>query len=233
MKARDIEFRIERFKPDEIDPPAWRRYRLAVDAGMTVLDCLEAIRRDLEPTLMYRHSCHHSSCGTCGCRVNGRERLACISNVHHLDTAVVTLEPLRGFRRIGDLVVDFDDFYRDIAPDWSSLRTSETDRDRPSKPDGPQRSRFEDCIECGCCVSVCPVSRSGDEFMGPAALAAANLERLKSRAREAEILNRVGRDRGEPRCRRHLVCSRVCPTGVYPARHIADLRKTRKDSAPH
>jgi len=30
---------------------------------------------------------------------------------------------------------------------------------------------------------------------------------------------------GERLCERALNCSRVCPTGVYPARHIADLRR--------
>jgi succinate dehydrogenase / fumarate reductase iron-sulfur subunit len=232
MNARHIEFRIERYKPGEIDPPAWQHYQLAVDADMTVLDCLEVIRRDQEPTLMYRHSCHHSSCGTCGCVINGRERLACISNVYDLNTAEVTLEPLRGFRRLGDLVVAFEDFFCDIPADWSHLRPSEVGVDRPANPERTQRSRLEDCIECGCCVSVCPVARERSEFMGPAALAAADRERLKTPARAAEILAHVGQERGEPGCRRHLACSRVCPTGVYPARHIADLRKCRKDSSP-
>ncbi|HHP7236162.1 MAG TPA: succinate dehydrogenase/fumarate reductase iron-sulfur subunit [Desulfobacterales bacterium] len=232
MNTRDIEFRIERYKPGQIDPPAWQHYRLSVDAEMTVLDCLELIRRDQEPTLMYRHSCHHSSCGTCGCMINGREGLACIRKVHDLNTAVVTLEPLRGFRRVGDLVVAFEEFYRDIATHWSGLRPSEGGGEPPANPEGRQRSRFEDCIECGCCVSVCPVSRKQKEFMGPAALAAANRERLKAPAMAAEILDQVGQNRGEPGCRRHLACSRVCPTGVYPARHIADLRKCRKNSPP-
>ncbi len=35
----------------------------------------------------------------------------------------------------------------------------------------------------------------------------------------------AGSKRGERLCERSVNCSRVCPNKVYPARHIADLRK--------
>lgn len=54
--------------------------------------------------------------------------------------------------------------------------------------------------------------------------------RVPDAVKSGEILALTGRDGGEPRCRRHLSCSRVCPTGVYPARHIAELRKYRQDT---
>ena len=61
--------------------------------------------------------------------------------------------------------------------------------------------------------------------MGPAALAAIRNEMLKSPSAADDLLSRAGSGRGERWCERASACSRVCPTGVYPARHIADLRR--------
>jgi len=40
-----------------------------------------------------------------------------------------------------------------------------------------------------------------------------------------ELVSLAKNNRGVTLCERALNCSRVCPTGVYPARHIADLRR--------
>jgi succinate dehydrogenase / fumarate reductase iron-sulfur subunit len=63
------------------------------------------------------------------------------------------------------------------------------------------------------------------DFMGPAALAALNREYQKTPHRQAALLALAGGERGERWCASHLKCSRVCPTAVYPARHIMDLRR--------
>ena len=258
MSTRSIEIRILRCKPGVIDPPRFESFRVAVEEGATVLDALERIRREQDPGLMYRHSCHHSSCGSCACRVDGVERLACTTRLHDLGGDTVTLEPLRGFPVLGDLVVDVRGFYADIDPAWDCLRPVDppagvSGRDPalrgsggcsqtgpyaalPSSPralaEGPipvfqQPVRFEDCIECGACVSACPVDASSPGFMGPAALAAVNAERLKHPEQEPALLALARSERGEVRCERALRCSRVCPVGVYPARHIMELRNRR------
>jgi succinate dehydrogenase / fumarate reductase iron-sulfur subunit len=64
--------------------------------------------------------------------------------------------------------------------------------------------------------------------MGPAALAAWNRELEKNPERRDEILDSVDVDRGAWSCERHLKCSAVCPTGVYPAKHIALLKRAAK-----
>jgi succinate dehydrogenase / fumarate reductase iron-sulfur subunit len=225
-KVRTVEFKISRFKPGQIDPPRFQSYMIDVNPGLTVLDCLEQIRLTQDPTLVYRHSCHHSACGTCALIINGGERLACITRVGVLEGRTVTLEPLRGFARIADLAVDMTGFYRDIQADWDLLRSAEP-------LEGAAQSgaalRLENCIECGACVSVCPAAAAHAEFMGPAALAALHNQMKKTGADERAALRaRAAAPDGEPMCERALACSRVCPTGVYPARHIADLRRLRQ-----
>jgi succinate dehydrogenase / fumarate reductase iron-sulfur subunit len=227
---KKITFHILRFKPGKIEPPEFQNFSIRADPGMTVLDGLEKIRLEQDSTLMYCHSCHHSSCGTCACRINGQEKLACFTKIHELGGDIVELEPLTGFSPMGDLVVDMKSFYKDLSKHWSYLRKAEG-RQHVQIPNGiPQFTRFENCIECGACISACPIARKNQTFLGPAVLAAMNNELKKSPEKTEELLSLAGNKRGVQLCERALNCSRVCPTGVYPARHIADMRGVLKKS---
>lgn len=187
----------------------------------TILDALETYRSQTDRTVMYRHSCHHGSCGTCSAVANGRRVLMCTTRLMDCEDEVV-LEPLSPFAVVGDLAVDPTSLYGDFPRGASYLRSSDANRDAEPPKEIAEFTRFENCIECGLCESVCPVE---DRFLGPAALAAHNREREKRPDRETEILEAVGVPHGAPRCDRALECSRVCPLGVYPAKHIAVLRR--------
>jgi succinate dehydrogenase / fumarate reductase iron-sulfur subunit len=225
MLIKKVTFRILRFKPGHIDPPRYQNFELEILPNLTVLDCLEKIRLEQANTLMYRHSCHHSSCGTCACKINGKEGLACITKVYELNGEVVTIAPLEGFICQGDLVVDMKEFFYDFSEDWTYLKEAES-RKSNMLPHGIQRfTRLENCIECGACVSACPVKPENEDFIGPAVLSAIHNELQKSSQLDKKLLSLAGKKRGVNLCESALNCSRVCPTGVYPARHIADLRK--------
>jgi succinate dehydrogenase / fumarate reductase iron-sulfur subunit len=119
-------------------------------------------------------------------------------------------------------------FYKDYGEDWNYLKKSEEVKSIDQPQGIPQFTRFENCIECGACVSACPVSSDNAAFLGPAVLAAVNNELKKSPPKAEDLLFLAGNERGEKLCERALNCSRVCPSGVYPARHIADLRRMLK-----
>ena len=225
MQTKKITFKILRYKPGHIDPPRFQEFKFEADPNTSVLDGLEKIRIEQDKTLMYRRSCHHSSCGTCACKINGTERLTCITRIQDLETDTITLTPLEGFKLLGDLVVDMKSFYDDLSEDWTYLKKIEIAEPTVLPTGSSQYTRFENCIECGACISACPVSHKNSTFIGPAVLAALNCE-LKKNAHEAKELMAVADSkRGEHLCEKALNCSRVCPTGVYPARHISDLRR--------
>jgi len=96
MSEKTIRFKVFRYKPGAIDPPRHDTFEVTVGPRTTVLDALEIIRVDDDPTLMYRHSCHHASCGTCAYKINGREALGCVTHVLELNTDEVSVEPLDG-----------------------------------------------------------------------------------------------------------------------------------------
>ncbi len=229
MESRRIQFKLFRYRPGEEGPPRFQVFDLDVGPRDTVLDALEMLRTRNDPSLLYRHSCHHSSCGTCACRVNGTERLACVTVVWDLETEEVVLEPLAGFPRLGDLVVDMRPFYEQIPPGMTYLRESEWNREASTAHGLTRYERFESCIECGSCESACPVPRTPEEFIGPAGLAATSREIEKDSSQMTGLLDVAGSENGVGRCRRALLCSRVCPTEVYPAGHIDKLRKRLKN----
>ena len=225
MTAKTVTFKILRYKPNRIDPPRYQDFSFQIESDMSVLDALEKIRLEQDDTLMYRHSCHHSSCGTCACKINGQERLTCITKISDLEEDTITLTPLEGFKPIGDLVVDVTRFYKDYSGEWTYLRRAERIKSTCLPAGISHFTRFENCIECGACISACPVTHNSNAFLGPAALAAVNNELKKSPQKSEDLLSMAGSKRGEQMCERAVNCSRVCPNKVYPARHITDLRR--------
>jgi succinate dehydrogenase / fumarate reductase, iron-sulfur subunit len=219
--------KVFRSGPDD-ERPRYDQFRVPAGPRTTVLDALLAVRRLQDPSLAVRHSCLHGSCGTCGLRVNGREVLACLTPIQPLGDPVV-VEPLAGAPVAGDLVVDMEHVHRRLEPVGRSLvRASERAGGTNGKLDtGPvleDLERFEDCIECGLCLSACPVA--GDpRFLGPAALAAA--ERVLEEPRGADpraVLGLVDDAHGAWRCHAAFECSAVCPAGVDPGEAIMRLR---------
>jgi succinate dehydrogenase / fumarate reductase iron-sulfur subunit len=223
MSRNSYTFDILRFKPGEIDPPRRQAFEITLGPQMSVLDGLEAIRLTQDDTLMYRHCCHHASCGTCACTINGTAALACTTRLAELEAATVELEPLANFTCLGDLVVDMRGFFRNFDDGWSGVKPVKTTTPDRTPHGVKQLTQLENCIECGCCVSVCPVMPEAEGFMGPAVLARLNNELAKNPDRRSILLKKAAGARGANRCRRHLACSRICPSEVYPARHIADL----------
>ena len=56
-------------------------YTLEVRPEDTVLDCLLAIKRTIDPTLAFRYSCGHGMCGSDAVSINGTPTLLCTASV--------------------------------------------------------------------------------------------------------------------------------------------------------
>jgi succinate dehydrogenase / fumarate reductase iron-sulfur subunit len=198
----------------------------------TVLDLVERIWAEQDRTLVFRHACHHASCGTCTFRVNGRERLPCITRVDEVwnGRGALTLEPLRNVPVIADLATDPETYIgRMAAIGLPYVRTVEPEV-RAScgvvDVDVGEAERFEDCLECLACVSACPVASGDPEYFGPAVLAAADRLIEEPRGSDpARVLSLVDSDHGIWQCRSVWACSAVCPSNVDPAVRIMDLRR--------
>ena len=216
-------FKVFRYKRGD-DEPRYEEFDVPVSEGTSVLDALRWIQLQQDPTLALRHSCFHASCGTCGVQVNGREVLMCVTAVHDLGREI-TVEPMANIPVLTDLVVDMDEFYARFPEQHPYLRESEFN-DGAATPDGiAAYIRYEDCIECGLCLSACPVAATSDDYVGPAALAAA--QRLLEEPRgtdETRLLDWADERHTAWGCHAAFECTEACPSNVNPAGRIMALR---------
>jgi succinate dehydrogenase/fumarate reductase iron-sulfur protein len=207
--------------------PVFKSYEIELPMSTPLVELFEYIRTKIDPDFLYRHSCHHGSCGTCGVRANGKEVLGCLSTLavclsEVKEGEVVKIEALRGFVWEGDLLIDPSGIVQKQPKDFTYLRDSEYRAGKVQKDYEGREVRFEDCIECGLCVSACPVSQS---FSGPAALAAYNRTRLKKNLDDTTALKEAKELFGLDECQKVFACSKACPSHVYPGKQLADLRK--------
>ena len=227
MAEQQIAFKILRYKQGQ-DSPSFQTFTTSVDEDTTVLVALQDIRRDQDPSLALRHSCHHASCGTCGMKINGREELACVVKVLELGTSSVLVEPLDNLPLLSDLVVDMVGFYEKYTKfGMPYLRQSEF-MAGAELPEGiDQFQRYENCLECGLCVSACPITGSDSDYLGPAAMAAAWRVAAEPRSSDPDFaLNWVDNQHGCWRCHVAYECTEVCPSDVDPGGSIMALRKS-------
>jgi len=184
-------------------------FKVNVSEQDYVLDALEAAWKQ-DPSLLFRHSCHHASCGSCGILIQGRERLACVTPAFGADRRdVLHLEPLHNFPVVADLVVDMGSLARKLERIKANILT-----------ENGVGQRFESCIECGLCISACPISAINEHYLGPAVLAAA-----RNNIDSPEVREQVESHNGIWRCHGAFECTEVCPAGVEPAAAIIHLRK--------
>jgi succinate dehydrogenase / fumarate reductase iron-sulfur subunit len=220
----------------------FEEHTVEVHDDATVLDAIEAVWAHHDRSLTFRHACHHASCGSCGILVNGVEKLPCIADLAAAasDRSPVRVEPLRNLPLVGDLVVDVTGFFdRMLASTMKITRTAEdalpvaADRDGDrlepvTVVDGLTRfTRFENCVECGICISACPTMATDRRFRGPAMLAA--LERARDEATDEEerdrLLDLADGEHGVWRCHGAWECTTRCPQQVDPAESIMRQRR--------
>lgn len=222
-----ITLKIHRQK--EAEAPHFDEFALDVDPDEYVLDAVERVWAFMDRTVCFRHACHHSTCGACGMRINGVEKLTCITYIRDVtqDGGTLKVEPLRNFPVISDLAVDMGSLYSRLDTVGARSVLPVTQAEAEKKPaDWPagdeQYIRLADCIECGLCISACPSAATSSDYLGPAVLAGAQANGLK---RNPELLGLVDTEDGLWRCHSAFECTAVCPSFVDPARRIMDLRK--------
>jgi succinate dehydrogenase / fumarate reductase iron-sulfur subunit len=85
----------------------YRDYSVDVVPGMVVLDAIHQVQAAEAPDLAVRWNCKAGKCGSCSAEINGSPKLMCMTRLNSLDLlAPITVEPMRAFPLIKDLVTD-------------------------------------------------------------------------------------------------------------------------------
>ncbi len=186
--------------------PFWEDFTYeAVNASDTVATALSTL------PVSWEHSCLQRRCGACAMVINGVPRLACGTRLSELKGGIVTVEPLRKFPVIKDLIVDRQammDSLQNLSV-WFESEASVPD-------DSAEKMAFEAsrCLQCGICLEVCPNYYPGGTFGGMAAMG--SLARLISRLppQQKKSIRKSYKNGVYEGCGKSLSCQNVCPAGI-------------------
>ena len=199
---------------------AFTDFTTDVVEGMVVLDAIHNIQAEQANDLAVRWNCKAGKCGSCSAEINGKPKLMCMTRLDELPTdAPITVEPMRAFPHVRDLVSDVSWNFR-VKPKIQKF----TPR-APDAPDGTWRiaqsdidrvQEFRKCIECFLCQDVCHVLRDHhkhEEFAGPRYFvytAALEMHPLDTADRVPELRQASGIGY----CNITKCCTTVCPEHI-------------------
>ena len=161
--------------------------------------------------IRWERSCLQKKCGFCAMVVNGVPRLACdVRLAEFAKRGYVKIEPLRKFPVVADLIVDrsiMTENLRNIGLWLSEHIIPEEDKNNIAF----EASR---CLQCGCCLEVCPNFYVGSDFMGMAAgVPASKLIEQLSAENRADISESY-KKHVYGGCGKSLACRNICPAGI-------------------
>ena len=166
-------FEIYRYDPDKDAKPYMQSIEVELDGHeRMLLDALMKLKK-VDPTLSFRRSCREGVCGSDAMNINGKNGLACLTNMLTLPGKIV-LKPLPGLPVVRDLIVDMTQFfkqYNSIKP-YLINDTIPPEKERLQSPE--EREELDglyECILCASCSTSCPSFWwNPDKFVGPAGL---------------------------------------------------------------
>src|SRR5262245_12217613 len=213
------EFTMRVFRGDA-ESGKFVNYKVASEEGMVVLDVIHRIQATQAGDMAVRWNCKAGKCGSCSAEINGKPRLMCMTRMDSLPAGEpVTVEPMRTFPAIRDLVTDVSFNYA------VNKRIPGFQPRKPDAPDGTWRmsqaevdrvQEFRKCIECFLCQNVCHVLRNHGkqpEFAGPrffVRLAGLEMHPLDV----ADRLPLVKDEAGIGLCNITKCCTEVCPEHI-------------------
>jgi len=235
----EVLFKVVRQSENSL--PEVQTYKLDVEPGNTILDCLNRIKWEQDGSLAFRKNCRNTICGSCSMRINGRSALACKENIGSelarfqptsgTDIPEIVVAPMGNMPVIKDLVVDMSSFWDNLEavdPYVSTGSRQVPEREFLQTPE--ERSRLDEmgnCILCGACYSECNAREVNSDFVGPHALAKAY--RMVADSRDAQTEERLEKynqgTQGVWGCTRCFYCNTVCPMGVAPLDQIGKIKQ--------
>lgn len=222
-------FKIYRYDPDSDTKPYFQTIKIDLDGSeRMLLDVLIKLKNQ-DDGISFRRSCREGVCGSDAMNINGKNGLACLTNMLDLPS-IITLRPLPGLPVIRDLIVDMTHFfnqYHSIKP-YLINSSPPPEKERLQSPEArDELNGLYECILCACCSTSCPSFWwNPDKFVGPAGLLQAYRFIADSRDENtAERLDNLEDPYRLFRCHTIMNCVDVCPKNLNPSRAIGKIKE--------
>ena len=199
--------------------PFWQRFRYepqnpdeSVASALTALNAMEDLR-DAEGNpaapIRWEHSCLQKKCGACAMVINDRPGLACGARLSEFKKTV-KIEPLRKFPVIADLMVDRSVMFENLKMLRIWFEENAVEKDK-AMPVAYEASR---CLQCGCCLEVCPSFYIDGKFTGTASVVPMARILAQLPASQKEAMSEACRLHVFEGCGKALACRNICPAGL-------------------
>jgi fumarate reductase iron-sulfur subunit len=230
MSERRVELEVLRYSPATDSEPRFQHYSVPYRDEWVVLDALNHVKDELDPTLSYRWSCHMAVCGSCGMMIEGEPKLACKAFLRDYPSGRIRVEPMAHFPVERDLVTVADDFIAKLARVKPYLiprepKPLEAGEYRQTPAQLKRYKQYTLCINCMLCYAACPEYGLIPRFVGPAAITLAHRYNLDSRDGGREQRQQeISAAEGVWECSFAGACSEVCPKHVDPAAALQQVK---------
>ena len=227
---RVVKFKIYRYDPDTQAPPRLQDIEVTLEpSDKMLLDALIRIKQTVDDSLSLRRSCREGVCGSDAMNINGKNGLACTTNLRDLKEPIV-LKPLPGLPVIRDLIVDMTQFFKQYHSIKPFLINNSLPPEKERLQSPAEREELDglyECILCACCSTSCPSFWwNPDKFVGPAGLLQAYRFIADSRDEATgERLDNLEDPYRLFRCHTIMNCVDVCPKELNPARAIGKIKE--------
>jgi succinate dehydrogenase / fumarate reductase iron-sulfur subunit len=182
------------------------------------------IDRDIDGNILepigWECSCLQKKCGSCAMLIDGRPHLACDFFLQlHKGKQPIVLEPLHKFPVVRDLIVDRSVMRENLKKLQAWM---EAEAPAPGEKQGALMYDASRCLQCGCCLEVCPNFCAGETFFGAAGAvpisriiyASAKKDRANSKKNYKEHIYQG--------CGKSLACMDICPAGIKMDRMLSN-----------
>jgi len=237
-----VRLRILRQK-DQSSESYWEDYVVPYREKMNVITLLMELQKNPQTAdgktvrpPAWDAACLEEVCGSCTMNINGTVRQACTALIEEVaedqgESYHLTLEPMKKFPVVRDLVVDRSKMFENLVKvkAWVPIDGSFDLGMAPPQDDHVRQLRYalSRCMSCGCCLEACPQVNDKSTFVGPAAMGQALLFNLHpvGKSLENDRLEFLTTEEGITGCGNAQNCVKVCPKAVPLTRAIAQLNR--------
>ena len=217
--------------------PYWEEFEIPMKPAMNVISCLMEIGREPRTfdgrkttPIAWEMSCLEEVCGICTMVINGQARQACSTLIEKTGFEV-TVEPMRKFPVVRDLVVDRTFLFETLkrAKAWVPIDGTHALGSGPRIfPEDQQKNYvLSTCFSCGCCLDVCPQVNERSDFVGAMSISQVALFNAhpsgKSIAKER--LKSLMGPGGIEDCGNSQNCVKACPKQIPLVQSIAEVNR--------
>ena len=211
MSKLKIEIWVKR-QQTQNEKPYIQKFSYIGDGNLTVADWLIEVNQNeaKENRIAWECGCLEKKCGACAMLINGDPMLACSvflkKAVRH---GKIKLEPFQKFPLVKDLIVDRSMMFEVMKK--MKLWLSEKELSDYSWNRDLQFKAGQ-CLQCGCCLELCPNFLANHEFVGASAMVEAyRAIEQNDREKHKEEMKQAYQKKFFAYCGQSFSCQSVCP----------------------